>query len=199
MTAKLAAQNGTLVKLAPGLHADQGFFVTRSGHCLTLRKTNPLLVERLANTQQGKPDVPMIEVTAPGGKKRVERAYIPDVDKLTPAQREKLDPAVMTYLTEMNAWQREKHVRLLVYLFSAGVTEDPPTEFLAEYRQYLPGETDAMYKYLWIGTLLDEGGVDGGEALELMSATMGLTVPTEGGLADAANGFRSDDQRQPAE
>jgi hypothetical protein len=180
--------------LSPGVYFDRGIFVTRSGATLTLKKTNPLLIERLANSITGKPEAPLIEVNAPGGRKRKETARRLDLSKLTSEQLEKADPVEVDYNRAVDTWEREKNLRLLVYLFSQGIVEDPPEEFVEQTREFLPGESESTYKYLWVASLL-EGDAQGEEATALVTATMGLVYPTEGGLAQTADSFPGDGQR----
>lgn len=160
-------------ELTPGFHPERGVFITLSGQTFTLAKTNPLLIERLVDTQQGKPDVPVIEVSAPGGRKRLES-----------------HPRDPDYLDAVAIWEREKQIKLLVYLFSKGIQESPTEAEVEELRDVLPGESEAMYKYLWIGEKV-EGDLDEGEAVQLMQAIMGLVRPTQGGLEEAAATFQS--------
>lgn len=167
------------VELAPGFHKERGVFVTQSGQTFTIAKTNPLLIERLVDTQQGKPDVPVIEVSAPGGRKRLES-----------------NPRDPDYLEAVAVWEREKQIKLLVYLFSKGIRENPTPEEVENLRDVLPDESEAMYKYLWVGEKV-EGDLDTGEAILLMQAIMGLVRPTQEGLEEAAASFQSDGQRLP--
>lgn len=164
--------------ITPGFHPELGVFMTESGQRFTLQKTNPLLIERLVDTQQGKPEIPIIEVSAPGGRKRLEA-----------------NPKDPDYLAAVNVWEREKQIKLLVYLFSKGIQESPTEEEIETLRDVLPDESQAMYKYLWVGEKV-EGDLDEGEAIQLMQAIMGLVRPTQEGLQVAADSFQSDGQRQ---
>lgn len=147
-------------------------FVTRTGVRLTLKPLPKLVLDRLYSDQHGKPKVPIVEVTV-GGKFKTMQENPDDPD----------------YLEQLAKWEQDKSRRILYYGMTNGIEEDPPQEFVDEYRVYFPGETLAGLKYIWIVSMLGAEGED----VELLSeAIVSQTVATEKGIKSAEDSFQSD-------
>lgn len=147
-------------------------FVTRDGIRLSLQPISKMVLERLYADQNGKPKPPIVEVTIGGQFVRKE----PNPD----------DP---DYKLALKKWQDAKNFRLLKFGIVHGVKDCPPVEFVQEYDEYFPGETEPNMKYLWIVSMM---GPDGEDAKMLADAIVGQTVITETGVKEAENSFPGD-------
>lgn len=150
-------------------------YITKEGIRLTLKPLSRLVLERLYNNTDGKPKIPIIEVTIGGQFKRMEQ-----------------NPEDPDYKTALDEWQSERNIGLARYLFVHGIVEDPPETFTNEYRSYSPNMGDYDIKYLWIVSLLgatDEEQMTGMK--DLSEALTGQTMPTEKGMREAEESFRS--------
>lgn len=147
-------------------------FISRDGIELTLMPVSKLILERINAQQDGKPQIPKVEVLIAGKHKRMESN--PD------------DP---TYIAELALWNRERQMRHMRYTFWAGIKENPPDRFIEEYREFFPDATDAEFKYLWVASLLGEDGDDMGILVE---AILGQNIVTEKGLEQAMDSFPSE-------
>jgi hypothetical protein len=151
----------------PGLHIDavRGVIITRSGVELELSGAilSSLFIERLAN--QGKPRIPMVEVTRLGKHKSLEP-----------------NPKDEAYLAALDEWRVEANTRTLRYLFTKGIKGSAPDEFVAEHRSYFPDADDQEFKYLWIMSLVEDADIE-----DFTDAVMGRYIPTQKGMEEAAN------------
>jgi hypothetical protein len=144
-------------------------FITRDGLELTLMPVSKLILERINANQEGKPQVPKIEVLIAGKHKRLED-----------------NPNDPEYLRELNLWTREQQMKHMRYAFWAGIKENPPEEFVGPHREFFPNATDSEMKYLWVASLL---GQDGDDIGILVEAILGQNIVTEQGLEKAMDSF----------
>lgn len=152
----------------PRIDVIRGVFITSRGEEIELsdKPISSLIVERLQN--EGKPKIPMVEVTLLGKHKQME----PHVGH-------------EGYQARLVEWQSESQMAVLRYLFILGTKGTPPPEFVEEQRTFFPGATDLEMKYLWVASRLPD------EDMELFTeAVMGRSLPTAQGLQEAANSFR---------
>jgi hypothetical protein len=162
-------------RLRAGLDTARRVWVTSEGVEFALRPIRALIVERIVNDTHGKPEVPMIEVLIGGKNKRLEP-----------------NPGDADYQARLVEWQKAKNFNLTFYLFTAGIQGSPPKAFVEEYLAYFP-EADALkLKYLWVASQMPDAELE-----SAMEAIMGQNETTQKGLSDAADSFRSEDQRQP--
>lgn len=133
-----------------------------------------LVLEHILNSEAGKPPVPVVEVNIRGHKRKQAN---PD------------DPA---YQEALAAWRAQKQKRLLLFLVTKGVKDDPPEEFVDEYAQFLPdGATVEELKYLWLSAKLNTED----DIAQFTEALMSQTAITEAGLQEAAEKFPGDGER----
>lgn len=150
---------------AARVDAARGVFITSKGDELELtgKQVNKLILERIIN--EGKPRIPMIEVTLLGKHKQLE----PNAN----------DPG---YLALLEEWQSEQQIRVLRYLFVVGVKGQPPPDFVDEQRPFFASFSDVDAKYLWVSSMLPEGDIEA-----FTEALMGQTQPTAKGVEESAN------------
>lgn len=153
----------------------QRTYAFRDGTEVELQPVPSMVLEHIVNSEAGKPPVPVVEVTlARGHKRKQENPNDPD------------------YIQAVRLWEAQKQKRLLMYLLTKGVKNEPPPEFVDEYRVYLPEGTGIdELKYLWLAEKIDTEEI--GELTELI---MSQTVVTSEGLDEAAAKFPSDSERQ---
>ena len=144
------------------------------GTVVEMAEVPSLVIEHILNSEAGKPPVPVVEVDIRGHK------------------RKQANPDGPAYEAAVAAWQGQKQKRLLLFLITKGVKDDPPDEFVEEYAQYLPdGASIEELKYLWLADKLDD--ID--EIGRFTDALMGQTAVTQEGLDEAAAKFSSDGGR----
>lgn len=155
----------------PHVDAQRGVFITSRGTEIELssQPVSALIVERLQ--AEGKPKIPMIEVTLLGKHKQLEPF-----------------PQHEGYKALLAEWEAEGQLKLMRYLFIVGTKGTPPQDFIDAQSPFFPNATEMEMKYLWVASRLPDE--DMGEFVE---AVMGRTLPTTKGLEESANSFRSED------
>lgn len=171
--------NGQQVNSLPLPRVDvaRGVFITSWGTEIQLadRPVSALIVERLQS--EGKPKIPMIEVTLMGKHKQLEP-----------------HPNHPGYLARLEEWQADAQMALVRYLFTVGTKGAPPQEFIDEQVSFFPNATAQEMKYLWVVSRLPNDDMSA-----LTEAILGQSIPTPKGLEEVADSFRGADQRQPGE
>lgn len=143
----------------------------KNGTVLNLKPLNPLVLERFRTYNKGRPEPPIQEVKYADGSVAKEP-----------------NPNDPEYLAALASWDYERGLRITNYILVEGVSDVPPQEFIDEYSEYFPESTAKEMKYLWVSSLV----VDQEELTELIAYIVGQTVPTKGGLEEAANTFQGD-------
>lgn len=148
----------------PRVDPARGVFITSRGEEIELsdKPVSALIVERLQ--QEGRPKIPMIEVTILG--------------------RKQAEPHVghEGYQARLAEWQADSQMAVMRYMFSVGTKGTPPPEFVEEQSVYFPNATAAEMKYLWVASRLpDEDMADFTEAL------LGRAIPTPKAVEQVAN------------
>lgn len=153
-----------------GAHVDpaRGVFITSRGDELQLtgKRINSLVLERITN--DGKPRIPMVEVTLMGKHKQLEA-----------------HPNNEGYQALLAEWEEGRRVLVLRYLFLMGVSGEPDQAFIDDQRPFFPNATEADLKYLWVASLIPDDDID-----TFMEAVMGQVMPTQKGLEQVADSFR---------
>lgn len=164
------SENGHVNMTLPRVDTTRGLIITRSGAELELSgaSISSLLIERVIN--EGKPEIPMVQVTIGGKYKQMEA-----------------NPNDPNYKTAFEAWQSESNRRLMRYLILRGVKCVVPEAFTQEHLEFFPNATDNDMKYLYVVSLVPDEDVN-----FFMDAVMGRSLPTAAGLEDAAKSFRSE-------
>lgn len=154
----------------PRVDVTRGVFLTSDGREVQLsdHPVSALIIERIKS--QGKPKIPMIEVTLLGKHKQLEP-----------------NPNHEGYQARLAEWEEEMSAALMTYIFNAGVKGQPPPEFVEEQRYYFPDATAQDMKYLWVCTLFPSN-----DLAALSEAILGQFLTTEKGMAESADSFRRD-------
>jgi hypothetical protein len=155
----------------PRVDPARGVFITSRGDEIELssKPISSLMLERLTN--DGKPKIPMVEVTLMGKHRQLE----PHPD----------DPGYKALLEE---WTLESRMKTMRYVFIMGVKGQPPQDFMDEQRPFFPNATDSDFKYLWVASRLPDDDID-----TFIEAVIGRTTPTQKGLAQSADSFQHQD------
>lgn len=173
----LTKQNGhvTTEPLPARVDPARGVFVTSTGEEIELsgKQINSLVLERLVN--EGRPHIPMVEVNLLGKHKQLEA-----------------NPNDEGYKALLAEWENDQRIKTLRYLFVIGVKGQPSQDFIDEQRPFFPNSTDAEMKYLWVASRIPDADID-----LFTEALMGQFRPTEKGMAEAAESFRSDSTGTP--
>lgn len=145
----------------------RGVFITSRGNEVELsgKRISALMLERLSN--DGKPKIPMVEVTLMGKHKQLEAN--PD------------DPKYKALLEE---WETESRSKAVRYVYVMGVKGDASEDFIAEQREFFPNATASDWKYLWVCSLVPDEDID-----VFIEAVIGQMLPTTKGMEDAAGKF----------
>lgn len=142
----------------------RGVFVTSRGDEITLsdKPVSALVVERIQ--AEGKPKIPMIEVSILG--------------------RKQSEPHVghEGYQARLKEWESESQIALMRYLFIIGTKGQPPQDFVDEQRPFFPNATDGEMKYLWVASRLPDE-----DMAEFTEAVMGRTLPTTKAVEQVSN------------
>lgn len=150
-----------------GAHVDpaRGVFITSKGNGIELsdKVVNALIVQRL--NQQGKPKIPMVEVTLMGKHKQLEA-----------------HPNDEGYLARLAEWKEEAEMRVGIYMFNTGVKGQPPQDFVDEHAPLFPDATQAELKYLWVCSQLPYEDIT-----SFSEALISRATPTAKGLEEVAN------------
>lgn len=168
---ELIAQNGHEGAAAlPRVDPVRGVFLASNGNVIPLsgKEINYLILQQIQN--QGKPAIPKREVTIGGKYKQVEE-----------------NPQDPAYLKALEDWHSETGIRAGRYLFTVGVKGQPDAAFWEEYADFFPDATTSEKKYLWVCSLVPNDDLP-----RLIEAIMGQTMPTEKGLEQSAESFRSE-------
>lgn len=152
---------------APQAHVDpvRGVFITSKGTEIELsgKLITILVLERIAN--QGKPKIPMVEVTLIGGRKQLEA-----------------NPNHEGYKAQLAEWEDDSRMRQLRYVYTMGVKGKPSQEFIDEQRSFFPTADDIELKYLWVASLIPNDDI-----AAFSEAVTGQMLPTAKGIEEAAN------------
>ncbi len=153
----------------PRIDPVRGVFIASNGNEIELsdHPISALIVQRLQ--QEGKPKIPMIEITLLGKHKQIEPH----------AGHE-------GYRARLTEWEEEAQMRLVRYLFVIGTKGTPPQEFIDEQAQFFPNAPDSERKDLWVASRLPDADIG-----DFTEAVMGRTLPTAKGLDESADSFRS--------
>lgn len=157
----------------PKAHVDpvRRVFITSQGNEIRLsnKRVSALMLERLVN--EGKPQIPMKEVTLLGKRKQLEA-----------------NPQDPGYVALLEEWESNQRINSLIYIFSIGVSGSPPEDFVDEQRVFFPNISDSHMKYLWISSQLPDEDIN-----ELAEAITGQSLATQKGLEQAADSFQRED------
>lgn len=147
------------------LDVEHGVFVTSKGNAIPLSgaSISSLMLERITN--EGKPKIPMIEVTILGKHKQM--------------QANANDPG---YLALLKEWEGDVNVKTLRYIFVVGVKGQPPQEFVDMQSQFFPDAKDIEMKYLWVSSILPDEDINA-----FTDVVLGKTIATTKGVESAAN------------
>jgi hypothetical protein len=169
--------NHTEPETLPRLDIQRGVFITSDNQEIELsnRRVTSLMLERVLNA--GKPTVPHIEITLLGKHKEV--------------QENRNDPS---YLQALKDWESEQQLRMMRYVFDVGVNGAPPDWFVDEQLDYFPNASRVDLKYLWVASRIPDSDLQA-----FSEAIVGRTIATAKGLEEAAESFRSEDQRTESE
>lgn len=178
MSEQLILENGA-VSAAPEttwkLDIETAVFITSNGYTLQLKRPSnitSLVLERVK--QEGKPKIPMVEVTIGGKYKQLEA-----------------NPNDANYQAMLEEWAVESGIRTMRYLYRLGIEADVPESFIEDRRDFFPNATDGDWKYLYIASLVPDDDI-----APLTEAIISMNMPTAKGLQDAADSFRSNGQRE---
>lgn len=147
-------------------HVDpaRGIFITSRGEEIQLsdKPVSALIVERLQN--EGKPKIPMIEVSILGRKQSEPHA------------------GHEGYQARLKEWEGESQIAVMRYLFVVGTKGQTPQEFVDEQSDFFPNATAGEMKYLWVASRLpdDDMGL-------FTEAVMGRAIPSSKGVEQVAN------------
>jgi hypothetical protein len=149
----------------PRVDPIRGVFITSRGDEIQLsdKPVNGLVVERLA--QDGKPEIPLVEVKLVGGRKQLEP-----------------HPGHEGYKAQLQEWELKSKIRTLKYLFCLGVKGQPPQSFIDEHYTFFPDASDLDMKYLWVASLVPDDDID-----PITEAIMGRSLPTTKAVDEVAN------------
>lgn len=161
-------------KTAYTVDTKAGTFTTSKGEVLAARMdvdVSATLLDRMR--LQGKPEVPMVEVTVIGGRKQWQS-----------------NPQDPNYLAAVELFNNESNERIARYVLLHLLKSRPvPEEWLAVHREYFPGASEAELKFNWLSSRI-------GDTAEEWSAVtafaLGRAIPTQEGLNEAAASFRRD-------
>lgn len=150
--------------------ARRGVFITSRGDEIHLssKPISSLLIERVLS--EGKPHIPMVEVTLLGKHKQLEA-----------------HPEHAGYKALLAEWETESKMRLMRYICIVGVKGETPEAFIAENREFFPNATANEWKYMWVVSLVPDEDID-----VFTEAVIGNNIPTAKGLAESAESFRSE-------
>ncbi len=158
-----------------GLDPERGAFFTLTGEELPLRPVHMFVVERYqAVLEKDKPKIPVIET---------------DHGKDRPKGRE-AHPNDPIYKEALEQWERNSGVLMMQFMVNVGVAKDAPVEdsdYLEAIAPYFEEMTPQVRKYFWVLSLLSGDA----EAAALLEAIGGNAMPTQKGMDDAADSFRS--------
>ncbi len=156
------------------LDTENAVFTTSNGFALQLRRPSgitSLVLERVR--QQGKPKIPMVEVTIGGKYKQLEA-----------------NPNDENYKALLEEWAVSSGLRTMQYIYVMGIDMTAPEEYIEAQREFFPDATPTDFKYLYIASLVPDGDIEA-----LTEAIMGMNIPTARGLQDAADSFRDNGKR----
>lgn len=139
---------------------------------LTGKRITSLVLERFSS--EGKPLIPVVEVTIGGKHKSVEYHHH--------------DPGYEAKLAE---WQEQVNLRTMRYIFTRGIAGDPPEEFVEEHRYWFPNIDRVEMRYIWLCSIIPDDDIN-----DLTDALIGMSMPTAGGISEVAESFRRDRERR---
>lgn len=153
----------------PRVDPARGVFITASGDEIEFsdKRVSRLMLDRVRN--QGKPDIPKIEVVLMGKHHQLED-----------------NPNDQNYLVAHKAWIEAAIIRMLKYLILVKVKGQPTQEFIDENREFFPDADEKEMKYLYFANMLTEEDI-----APFLEAATGHTAPTTEGIEESAKSFRS--------
>lgn len=144
-----------------------------TGVVLYLQPISVLTLRAIQNDFWGMPQPPVKETKL--GPKKVKRL--------------EANPNDPEYLQRYKEWNDAKNERALIYVCTEGVINDPPEEDFTRLKRYLPGGDPTAIKYAWIV----EQFKNPDEIGKLSEAIISVVAPTDKGISEAEDTFRSDD------
>lgn len=152
-------------------------YITKSGAVLELRPVSSVLIQKLKRDTFGKPKPPIVESEVGPRKVKVKE---PNSD----------DPEYKEALAE---WENGQNEKALKYIFTRGIVNVAPEEDVERLQSFFPGDNADGIKFAWLLEVLAD---DEDEISNLVRVITGQTVPTEKGISEAEERFRSDGERQ---
>lgn len=99
------------------------------------------------------------------------------------------NPADERYKRELAMWNADYLIAQSHFVVRIGVVNPVPKVFATEAKTLYPEMTDDDLKVEWVYSLVG----DPEDMAKLTEAVMGTTMPTEEGIKEASNSFRSED------
>lgn len=153
-------------------------YTTKQGVVFELRPISALLIRQLQNDRFGMPQPPVVESKV-GPQKRIVKEANPN------------DP---DYTAALAAWEENKNERLIIYIMTRSICDQPTSADTERLREFLPGGTEAQIKYAWVLEHL----LDDNELADLAEIIMGQMVPTQKGISVAEERFSGDGEQPTA-
>lgn len=150
-------------------------YTTSSGEELQVSRVSSIAVQRIEiEWKKRKPKPPLEEVERAGRTATEPNPNNPE------------------YLESLEIWESEKNIAVMKYLYTAGVHNRPPEEFIEAHREFFPEADPQEMKFLWLTSII--AGEE--ETANFMEFIMGQTMVTEGGVKSSEERFPSDGQRE---
>lgn len=163
-------QDVKVAVVLPQIDTKQRTFTLKSGKVFKLRPISGVVIRRLQNDFWGMPQPPVVESEVGPNKKKVKVGN-PD------------DPE---YIQKKQEWEVAKNERILLYIWTVGVLDEPTDQDIERLKQFLPGATPEIIKYTWIA----EHFLDDSEIGLLTEAITSQNQVTEQGVSEAEQSFR---------
>lgn len=138
-----------------------------TGQVFQLKPISSALAGLLSSDPTGKPAIPSTRVDYGGGNSGLE----PNAN----------DPV---YLEQLNAWRNANNHRSMVYAIGTGVDIEVPQDFTDTQLRFWPNASVDELRYFYVTSLVPIAELE-----TLVNAIMGITMPTEDGIAVASATF----------
>ena len=163
-------------------------YLLPTGEVIELLPVAGLVIQLLTNSNTGKPrkpKMPHVEIgKSKSGKVRTE----PNPDDPDYQQ------ALKEYEEKLSDLETEKTMKMFRYLVEYGVANETPDDFIDSHEFYINDMSEKEIKYFWIVEAL---GNDQDEMGKFTEAIIGITEPTEAGVAESTEKFHANGQPSP--
>lgn len=160
-------------------------FHTIAGEAIQLKRFNPMILERYLSGME--PSIPTQEASTDDAGEKPEPPIV-EVDYGKGRKGQEANARDPEYVARMQRWEQQRGINALKIAFRYGVASKPPEDEIAFWKSLEPDMDEHAIKYQYLISLTSNEE----EMAAFAQAVMSQEMPTDEGIAQAAESFRSE-------